>query len=70
MRELLTEPKRLVQKYADLALERYDTYQKAISAVSHFSDFSPLGQKLKRAIQDEIKERALNSKTKKRKDMT
>lgn len=65
MEGLLTEPKRLVQKYADLALERYDTYQKAISAVSHFSDFSPLGQELKRAIQDEIKERSLNSKTKK-----
>ena len=65
MRELLTEPKRLVQKYADLALERYDTYQKAISAVSHFSDFSPLGQELKRAIKHEITERALNSKTKK-----
>lgn len=65
MRELLTEPKRLVQKYADLALERYDTYQKAIFAVSHFSDLSPLGQELKRAVQGEITERALNSKTKK-----
>lgn len=65
MRELFTEPKRLVQKYADLALERYDTYQRAIDAVSHFSSFSPLGQELKRAIKHEITERALNSKTKK-----
>ena len=50
MQELLTEPKKLVQKYTVLALERYDTYQKAIDAVAHFSDFSPLGQELKRAI--------------------
>lgn len=65
MKELRTEPEKLVQKYADLALERYRTYQRAISAVSHFSDFSPLGQELKRAIKHEITERALNSKTKK-----
>lgn len=65
MEGLLTEPKKLVRKYADLSLEKYDTYQEAISAVSHFSNFSPLGQELKRAIQDEIKERSLNSKTKK-----
>lgn len=70
MIELLTEPKRLVQKYADLALERYDTYQKAIFAVSHFSDFSPLGQELKRAIQDEIEKRALDNKSQRRKDNT
>ena len=65
MEGLLTEPKKLVRKYADLSLEKYDTYQEAISAVSHFFFFSPLGQELKRAIQDEIKERSLNSKTKK-----
>lgn len=65
MKELLTEPEKLVQKYADLALERYDTYRKAIAAVSHFSDLNPLGQELTIAIQDEITKRALNSKTKK-----
>ena len=61
MKELLTEPKKLVQKYADLALEKYDTYQEAINAVQHFSSRTFLGQELKKAIQDEITERALNS---------
>lgn len=61
MEELLTEPKKLVRKYADLALEKYDTYQEAINAVQHFSSHTFLGQELKKAIQDEITERALNS---------
>ncbi|WP_368395575.1 hypothetical protein [Streptococcus gallolyticus] len=65
MQELLTEPKKLVQKYADLALEEYGTYQKAINAVQHFSGHTFLGEELKKAIQDEITKRALNSKTKK-----
>lgn len=61
MEDLANEPNRLVKQYADLAIEQSETFQEAIDLVREYSALSVLGQELKKAIQDEIIKRALNS---------
>lgn len=61
MEDLANEPNRLVKQYSDLAIEKSETFQEAIDLVREYSDLSVLGQELKKAIQDEITKRALNS---------
>lgn len=62
MKELINEPKRLINYYADLAIKESKNFSEAMNLIQEFSDLSVLGNAIKKAIQDEIVQRALNSK--------
>lgn len=64
MKELLNEPKRLVDHYTELALKESNTYQEAIDVVRNNSEISVLGNELKNAIQSRITKIALDDKVK------
>ncbi|MGT2745323.1 hypothetical protein ACVRW4_08390 [Streptococcus phocae subsp. phocae] len=63
MNELINEPKRLINYYADLAIKESKNFSEAMNLIQEFSDLSILGNAIKKAIQDEITRRTLNSKT-------
>lgn len=64
MKELINEPKRLINYYADLAIKESKDFSEAMNLIQEFSNLSVLGNAIKKAIQDEIVQRALNSKIK------
>lgn len=50
-----------IENKADEAIQQSRTYSQAISLVSKYTDFSEHGLAMTKAIQDEIRKRALNS---------
>lgn len=61
MEELSKRSERLIAEYADFAIEQSETYAEAIVYVNKMASPTIHGQAIKKAIQDEITKRALNS---------
>lgn len=61
MENLAKEVENLVKVKATQALVRSETYQEAILLVEQNASLTAHGQAIKKAIQDEITKRALNS---------
>lgn len=63
MRENLKErTERIVKDFADYAIDQSSTYSEAIQYIQKTASFTEYGQAVKKAIQDEITKRALDSK--------
>ncbi|AXI68356.1 hypothetical protein DP112_09915 [Streptococcus suis] len=62
MEELSKRSESLIVEYADYAIEQSETYADAIMYVNKMASLTIHGQAIKKAIQDEITKRALNSK--------
>lgn len=62
MEKLHTQSERLIAEYTDFAIGQSETYADAIVYVNKTASQTAHGQAIKKAIQDEITKRALNSK--------
>lgn len=61
LKNLKDDIQSFIEKRADEAIQQSRTYSQAISLVSKYTDFSEHGLAMRKAIQDEIRKRALNS---------
>ncbi|HFI0634140.1 TPA: hypothetical protein ACGO2G_000603 [Streptococcus suis] len=62
MEELSKQSERLIAEYTDYAIGQFETYADAIMHINKTASLTIHGQAIKKAIQDEITKRALNSK--------
>ncbi|MEI4302669.1 hypothetical protein V9664_09415 [Streptococcus suis] len=62
MEELSKRSESLIVEYASYAIEQSETYADAIMYINKMASLTIHGQAIKKAIQDEITKRALNSK--------
>lgn len=62
MKNMNEQIEKFINNYVNEAIENSETYAEAVSYVNKHSSFTEIGQSIKKAIQEKIRNLALNSR--------